>query len=298
MNPSTAEPGVALRSRYQEACLEARLVLDAAGIESELLYADGWWLLLVDEMDLPRCAEELEAYHRENLSRPRRRIKKVPVLSSGRVGLLAYAAVVLAVAVLANGWAFGFDWFEAGAMQAAKVVDGEWWRTVTALTLHGDAGHLTANLVFGTVFGLLAAQALGSGVAWCGILAAGALGNALNAVIQQPGHSSIGASTAVFAALAIVVAHSMRYWGLLAGGALRRWSPLVGGVLLLAYTGTGGERTDVAAHLTGFIAGLAIGWIGSRLPPEQLRRMRVQSVAAVSAMGLLLLAWGLALASQ
>jgi membrane associated rhomboid family serine protease len=297
MNPSTAEPGVVLRSRYREACLEARLVLDAAGIESELLYADGWWLLLVDEMDLPRCAEELEAYHRENRSRPRRRIIKVPVLSSGRVGLLAYAAVLLAVSVMANGWAFGFDWFDAGAMQAARVTDGEWWRTVTALTLHGDAGHLTANLVFGTVFGLLAAQALGSGVAWCGILAAGALGNALNAVIQQPGHSSIGASTAVFAALAIVVAHSMRYWTLLAGGALRRWSPLVGGVLLLAYTGTGGERTDVAAHLTGFIAGLAIGWVGSLMPPEQLRRMRVQSTAAISAMGLLMLAWGLALVS-
>lgn len=272
-------------------------MLDAAGIESELLYLDGWWLLVVDERDLARCAEELEAYHRENRDRPRRRRIKVPILSSGRNGLLAYAAVLLAVAVLANQWAFGFDWFEVGAMQTARVMDGEWWRTFTALTLHGDAGHLTANLVFGTVFGLLAAQALGSGVAWAGILAAGALGNALNALIQQPSHTSIGASTAVFAALAVVVAHSMRYWGLLAGGPLRRWSPLVGGVLLLAYTGTGGERTDIAAHLTGFVAGLAIGWVGSLIPPEQLRRMRVQATAAILSISVLIVAWVLALAA-
>jgi membrane associated rhomboid family serine protease len=254
-------------------------------------------MLLVDTRDLSRSAEELEAYQRENPGRPRRRRVSVPILSNGRVGVLAYAAVLLAIAVLANQWAFGLDWFEAGAMQAARVMDGEWWRTVTALTLHGDAGHLTANLVFGTVFGLLAAQALGSGVAWAGILCAGALGNTLNALMQQPGHTSIGASTAVFAALAVVVAHSTRYWGLLAGGPLRRWSPLVGGVLLLAYTGTGGERTDVAAHLTGFIAGLTIGWVGSLAPPEQLRRMWVQATAATLSVGLLVTAWVRALSA-
>jgi rhomboid protease GluP len=297
MYTNPGEPGVAMRSRDREACLEARLVLDAAGIESELLYLDGWWLLLVDTSDLPRSEEELEAYQLENQGRPRRRRVRVPVLSSGRIGLLAYAAVLLAVAVLANQWAFGLDWFESGAMQAARVMDGEWWRTVTALTLHGDAGHLAANLVFGTVFGLLAAQALGSGVAWAGILCAGALGNALNALIQQPGHTSIGASTAVFAALAVVVAHSMRYWGLLAGGPLRQWSPLVGGVLLLAYTGTGGERTDVAAHLTGFLAGLTIGWVGSLAPPERLRRTWIQATAAVLSVGVLVTAWVRALSA-
>jgi len=91
------------------------------------------------------------------------------------------------------------------------------------------------------------------------------------------------------------VAHSMRYWGLLAGGALRRWSPLVGGVLLLAYTGTGGERTDVAAHLTGFVAGLLVGWIGSRLPEAALRSPRLQATAAAAALILLVSSWLVAL---
>jgi membrane associated rhomboid family serine protease len=166
---------------------------------------------------------------------------------------------------------------------------------MTALTLHADAGHLSANLVFGVVFGLLAASALGGGVAWTGILLAGALGNTLNALVQSPDHASIGASTAVFAALGIIVAHALRYWRVLGGGWLRRWSPMVGGVLLLAYTGTGGERTDVVAHLTGFIAGLLLGWAGSRVPLRYLERRSTQTIAAAAGLGLLLGSWAVAL---
>ena len=144
---------------------------------------------------------------------------------------------------------------------------------------HGDAGHLTANLVFGTVFGLLAAQALGSGLACLAILLAGGLGNGMNALVQGPGHASLGASTAVFAALGILVAHALRYRGALPGGVLRRYSPLVGGVLLLAYTGTGGERTDVVAHLTGFLAGLGTGWFARHIPERWLRRFGLLAAA-------------------
>jgi rhomboid protease GluP len=292
-----AGTAVAYRSRYREQCRERRLVLQALGIATEEAFLDGWWVIAVAERDLARAAAELAEYSRENISRPRPRTVRVPVISGGRLGLLCYVCLLLGVAVLANGWAFGFDWFEAGAMRAGPVRTGEWWRTVTALTLHGDAGHLTANLVFGAVFGLLAGQALGGGLAWAGILLAGALGNGLNALIQHPGHSSIGASTAVFAALAIVVAHSMRYWSLMSSGWFRRWSPMIGGVLLLAYTGTGGERTDVAAHLTGFLAGLLIGGLGSMLPVDRLWDRRIQVSAAVLAGLLVTVCWILALSS-
>ena len=46
------------------------------------------------------------------------------------------------------------------------VVRGEWWRAFTALTLHADAGHLMANLLFGVLFAYPAAQLVGVGVAW------------------------------------------------------------------------------------------------------------------------------------
>jgi membrane associated rhomboid family serine protease len=182
-------------------------------------------------------------------------------------------------------------------MQAGQVLAGEWWRPVTALTLHGDAAHLSANLFFGAVFGALAGMAVGGGVAWLAILVGGALGNALNALVQAPSHASIGASTAVFAALGLVVMHAFRYRHALPATPLRRWSPLVGGVLLLAWTGTGGERTDVVAHLTGFLAGLALGAPVNGAPAAWLRRRELQAGAGALAVALVVLCWARAFAA-
>lgn len=281
----------AFHTRRRNECLELRLVLDAAGIGAEVGYRDGWWLLVVRNEDLFVAGEEIDAYRKENPPGRRRRPVRVPTYGGAAVGVLAYTAVVIGTAILASQWAFGVEWLPAGRMQAGRIMAGEWWRTITALTLHLDAAHVTANLIFGGVFGLLAAHALGGGVAWLAILLGGALGNFMNALVQAPGHSAIGASTAVFSALGIIVAHALRYRGALRGGVLRRWSPLIGGILLLAYTGTGGERTDIVAHLTGFVAGLVIGWVGCRLPDEVLSRSKVQSWSAATAAALVALAW-------
>jgi len=275
--------------------MEFRLVLDAAGISAEAGYRDGWWWLVVDRDDLAVSAAELNAYRHENPVQPSRRAKRVPIFAGAAGGVFVYAGVLILVAALTAQWAFGLEWLPAGRMQSGRVMAGEWWRVVTALTLHLDAGHITANLVFGVVFGFLAGQALGGGVAWLAIVIAGALGNLMNALVQAPTHSSIGASTAVFATLGIIVSHALRYWGAVREKPLRRWSPLIGGILLLAYTGTGGERTDVVAHLTGFLAGLIIGWAGCRLPRVWLASGIVQKWAGLAAILLIATAWGVGL---
>lgn len=285
------------RTRHRDHCLEARLVLDAAGIPAEAGYRDGWWLLVVNQNDLEKSAAELNAYRRENPVRVKRAGGSVPIYDGAAAAVFFYAAVIVLIAVLSAQWAFGLEWLPAGRMQAGKVVAGEWWRTVTALTLHIDAGHITANLVFGMVFGFLAGQALGGGVAWLAIVVAGSLGNLMNALVQAPTHNSIGASTAVFAALGVIVSHALRYWGAEREKPLRRWSPLIGGVLLLAYTGTGGERTDVAAHLTGFMAGLAIGWLGCRLPDRWLSSRSIQRRAGIATLAIVAAAWAVGLIS-
>ena len=106
--------------------------------------------------------------------------------------------------------AFNADWLDAGALRSGAVRAGEVWRAVTALTLHLDVGHMLSNLGFGTVFGLLAGQLLGPGVAWASVLAAAASANLLNAWLQPEVHSSVGASTAVFATLGLLAAYAWR----------------------------------------------------------------------------------------
>ncbi|MCO6437934.1 MAG: rhomboid family intramembrane serine protease [Phycisphaerae bacterium] len=180
---------------------------------------------------------------------------------------------------------------------AEAIRHGEVWRTITALTLHADGLHLVSNLLFGGLFGLFAGQILGSGVAWLSILLAGGAGNLLNAWIREPQHTSIGASTAVFATLGMVAALSWsrrmpgrRSWML-------RLAPLIGAAVLLSFLGTGGERTDVLAHVTGFTSGAALGAIESRLS-DRIRRSRIfQCILGFAAIGLLVVSWAVALRS-
>ncbi len=65
-------------------------------------------------------------------------------------------------------------------------------------------------------------------------------------------------------------------------------------MILLGFTGAGGERTDVLAHLTGFAMGLLAGVAHAawRAP----RGTVAQVVAGLSAAALLVMSWTLALA--
>jgi membrane associated rhomboid family serine protease len=279
------------RTRQRDECLASRLVLSAAGISAEAGYRDGWWLLVVNSADLAISDAELEAYRQENPVQSAGQNTAVPVYGGAAAAVLVYAGIIILIFVLTSESAFGLEWLTAGRMQAGSVMAGESWRTVTALTLHLDAGHILSNLVFGAVFGLLAGHVLGGGVAWLTIVVAGALGNFINAMVQSPTHSSIGASTAVFAALGVIVSHALRPRSSVQERPLRRWSPLIGGVLLLAFTGVGGEHTDVVAHLTGFLAGLMIGWVGCGLPDHWLASGAIQKSAGLATVALVALAW-------
>ena len=282
------------RSHWRNDCEERGFVLHAVGIESQVVWLGRAWGLVVP-LDAQAAAQvQLERYERENPPR-RREPPPEPLHAAAWLGSAAYAFVVLLVGYLAGRAAFGNDWLQAGALLTGPTRAGEYWRGVTALTLHLDVGHLLANLGFGTVFGLLAGQLLGPGIAWVSVLAAAAAANLLNAFIQPVTHSSVGASTAVFATLGLLSAYA---WRKRAGQGDRwayRWAPLVAGVILLGFTGAGGERTDVLAHLTGFAMGALAGIAHAswRSP----RGTVAQVAAGLLSLALVGVAWMLALAS-
>lgn len=278
---------VVLSTQHRKACRESRLVLDAIGIASDAVHHKGWWYLLVARNDLELATSELEEYHRENADRAVGTTDAMPLYRGAVSAILVYAGVILLTAFFDWRW----DLVPAGRMQAGRVLDGEVWRTITALTLHLDAQHLLSNLVFGVVFGLLAGKVLGGGLAWLSIVIAGALGNFTNALVRNPEHASIGASTAVFAALGVVVANALRPSAFAHERPMKRWSPLIGGVVLFAFTGVGGERTDVVAHATGFLAGMLIGWAGGRLPSRWLASDKIQTWAGGATVAIILAAW-------
>ena len=289
METGDREAVIVFRSRNRVRCQEMWAVLDAAGIPCGFEERRGLCLLVVGESDLPRAVQELDDYRRENLKQQPERVRAPH--PGGRVGMLAYAVTLVVVAGLAGRHTFGSDWFEAGRAHAGLMMQGQWWRSLTALTLHVDTQHLMGNLFFGSVLGFLAAQGLGGGVAWLAIVAGGALGNTANAMLQDAGHSAVGASTAVFAALGLLVTLALYHRRERPGGPVRRWSPLVAGILLLAWTGVGGERTDVLAHVTGFGSGLLVGAVCGRVPLAVLERRSVQVASGLLALAVLAAAW-------
>ncbi len=274
--------------------MQCGLVLEAIGIDYELQYASGEYRIVVPFASAARARTEIEAYALENRA-ARYGITTVPQKGSGWAGVFGYAIVLLLGFALQRNGVFGVEWIEAGKTHAGLIRAGELWRTVTALSLHSDPAHLMANIVVGGLIGLFAGQLLGSGLAWISILFAGAGGNLLNAWIRHAGHTSVGASTAVFAGLGIVAAYAWVRRESTSPSALARYAPIVGAVVLLSYLGTGGERTDVLAHVAGFLAGLLLGTLYGKLGDRIFMGKRAQFLLGIAAVAVLALTWLVAL---
>src|SRR6266403_708210 len=154
-------------------------VLAAGGISHRLRSRLDGWALIVAARDADAARETLDAYDRENIADTER----APSASVGHVR--GAAGVGVAVGLLLIGFfavtgtrANRSAWFERGGADAERIVAGEWWRTVTALTLHADAPHVVGNAGASAVLVGAVGHQLGPGVGLCVLLLAGAGGNA------------------------------------------------------------------------------------------------------------------------
>jgi membrane associated rhomboid family serine protease len=277
-------------------CEQHILTLSAVGIHTWTQVRDGGFAVLVAQDSLAPAQQHLREVAEENLAVQ----APLPVTvafahRNAWLGSVVYAVALMGVAYAAGIDLFGIDWLELGAINGSIASTHEWWRVLTALTLHTDVAHLVGNLVFGAVLGYFVSLALGGGVAWAGIVLGAALGNGLDAMLMPGSHSSIGASTAVFAALGLLSAHAWRRETATGLRRVKQWAPLVAGVMLLALTGMGGENTDIVAHVTGFLSGGIFGALLGRLDQERFKTNGIQFTTGALALGAVACAWSWAL---
>jgi len=273
-------------------CHEFSLVLEAKDIEHETRQDERSWILSVPSAVLSRAHDEITRYAAER-SVPRRVPDAIKARPGAAIGAIAYVSILLLTAYCAgNGW-FGADWLSIGDLQAGAP--GEWWRAVTALTLHLDQEHLLGNLLFGVLAGMAAARLLGDGVAWASILGAAALANYMEILIAPVTYRAVGASTAVFAALGLLAGMAWRSRLTLRERLWYRSAPLIAGICLLTLLGAGNAHVDVLGHALGFIFGTAVGWIYARADVPNHRGRRLQILAGAGAALLVGVAWLLAL---
>lgn len=274
------------------------LVLEAHRLPCRAEGQDNSWRLLVPKDQLEAALRQLRLFEGENRNWPPPRPPARPQADNA----LAALSVLVLLATFHNLTLLDMnllghrpvDWIALGNAHAGKILDGQWWRLATALTLHSGWLHLLSNLAIAAVLVVRLCRDLGSGLAWSLLLASGALGNLINALVQSPDHRAVGASTAVFGAAGLLSAISMvRYRTVL----WRRWLlPVAAGAGLLAMLGTAGERTDLGAHLFGFCAGLALGTAVEMVRKQGFGRgPRLNALLALGAGGAMLACWWAAL---
>jgi membrane associated rhomboid family serine protease len=288
------------RAATERASRHHALVLRARGIPFAEAQQGAERVLLVPASFAQRAQQELAAYERENRGWPPVD-EPVRAAPGALAGLCVYWLVLVAAWVLSESAAYSVAWRTVGRQENGAVAAGEWWLALTSLVLHTDVVHLAGNLVFGSLFAYLVFLTFGGGSGALAILLAGGLANCAKAWLQAPDSASVGASTCVFAAVGILAGSEWRRRALLRHRRLRRVAPFAMGVLILAYQGMGsgqpGDRTDVLAHVLGFLVGLPFGVLLASLPAVWRARSLHQLLAGLGALGLLVVAWARALAA-
>lgn len=270
-----------------------------------LRHGDGF-AICVEPIWADRVARELGRYEAEREKRGDEPAQDV-VVNPGALAWRKFSPISLWMC----GWIltalYGVElagpkwWLDRGTAASREIMQGEWWRVITALTLHANLGHLGANLAAGLVYAGLLLPIFGTGWTWVMIVAAGGAGNWLNAWGHRDAeHLSIGASTAVFGALGLLVgAQCMtRVIALRVIKARELLLPIGAGLGLLAYLGVGDVQTDYTAHFFGLIAGVPLGAFAIRMRLGERTPPRLQSVLAWAAAGVVMACWALAADSK
>jgi len=276
-------PRVVRRTSDRRRAEEWSFVLRALAVIHEIREEESGYGIAVLPEDEAQAAAALDAHEAERAE------VRAPLPEYGPSGAgWVFAVFLLAVHLATGARDEQVVWFAKGSADTARILHGEWFRVVTALSLHADVSHVLGNAIVGGLLLSALARRIGTAASAWIALVSGAAGNALTAAVARHGYVSVGASTSVFgalAALAVVQALTRRRAAALALGA---------GAALLGFLGTG-QNSDLLAHLFGFCAGalaaLATGRLVQRPPP----RSAWQPTLGAATLGAVALAWWFAL---
>ncbi|HRZ80633.1 MAG TPA: rhomboid family intramembrane serine protease [bacterium] len=241
---------------------EYSVLLDSLSIRNNVVYYWNAWKVEVDVDDYSRAMEEIANYEKSGrIERPKNRFGHIRFQ---KINVLYFFSVLIALAVF---HAFVYIYPESGLLKAGRssasaITEGDFFRAVTALTLHGDIKHLASNIFFGGIAVYSLSTLIGTGYAWFMFLVSGFAGNVLNAFFYGSGHNSIGASTAVFGVVGVLA--GLQFFEKFREKKMHAWVPFGAAIGLLAMLGSS-EKTDVLAHFFGFLSGIPLGLMAGRI---------------------------------
>ncbi|MBR2074716.1 MAG: rhomboid family intramembrane serine protease, partial [Fibrobacter sp.] len=172
------------------------LVLLSQGIEHRLVRSEEgpFQIFIVPEME-SAAKTQLELYHKENP--PKEENPPIPLSFSLQPLWVLLAPILVTLLQFTDK----INLHSEGVSDAAKVLKGEWWRSLTAQTLHGDARHLASNLLCGYIVMNMITFRIPLLRLVPFIAVAAAVANLCVSATVQTDFRSLGFSTFVFAAI-------------------------------------------------------------------------------------------------
>jgi rhomboid protease GluP len=155
-----------------------------------------------------------------------------------------------------------------GAIMRGAFQQGDYWRLVAAMFLHGGFMHLVLNMWALWQIGGIFETLFGSTRFLLTYFISGIVASIVSSILIPAWTPGVGASGAIFGiigALIIALRRSPRWSRKEWSGALARQLLIWAGInIVIGFTMPG---IDNGAHIGGFVAGLLLGLVPHRVPP-------------------------------
>lgn len=264
------------------------LVLSAYDLPYSVTNSSRGWEIWVESSIHEKALDLIERYNKENPQPPA--LKKTAPPEYEKTYTAAWACLVLLASHLITNLSDKTEQIiSVYGASAFYIINGEVYRTVSSLMLHVGYVHLAGNIAGIAIFGTAVCTITGAGAGWLIVLLSGILGNLFNAILFQHSHHSIGASTAVFGAIGFLASYQFCNKIIQKGQRTQAWLPLAGGLALLGFLGVG-VRSDLTAHLFGFLAGIALGFMYALFLHTIIQKRHQMCYLALT-LGIITIAW-------
>ena len=234
------------------------LVLLSQGISHRLIRSEeGPFQIFILPEHEEKAKNQLDLYRKENP--PKAENPPIPLSFS----LQPFWVLLAPTIVTLIDFSDKVNLHSPGISDASKVLKGEWFRSLTAQTLHGDLRHFASNLLCGYIVMNMITYRIPLLRLSPFIAIAAAIANLCVSFTVQTNFRSLGFSTFVFATIGCLSVIEFRLMPKETHGLLRRFAPLCGATSLAVFLGLG-ENADILGHAYGFLAGLFCGFIPSK----------------------------------
>jgi rhomboid protease GluP len=221
--------------------------------------------------------DEQVTYHQPGEGqKPKQPVERMTINMKQQTPIITFAliGINLLVFIFGIGTNSTQELWALGAINGGWVFnDGEYYRLLTAMFLHGNAAHIFFNMYALYILGMSIEQMYGRWRFMAIYFLGGLTGSVASAALNLTGPTDfgVGASGAVFALLGAQILYFWRFreeLGSYAQNALRQYMGLLAINVVL---GLAAPNIDNTAHMGGLIGGAVLGFLLA--PTLQVRRL-------------------------